>query len=219
MHVKFVNHQGEIELKKILKSLLGVTISAIGIAAVLNSGLGCFSITAANVALSNWFGFSIGTANFITEGAMLAYATYKKEGVGWTAIFSATVGSVMIDIFNAIIPLHPLSVIGLVLLPLGLAFEGSAGLGETGSNMMLTAILKNSKRNFSVSFLRTVLEVSALIIGFLGARDLITPFTVIVSFGFGTLMQFIYKLVKFEPDKTEHKFIISKERFNNEKTI
>lgn len=200
-------------MKKILKSLLGVTISALGISAVLNSGLGCFPITAANVAISNWLGISIGAANFLTEGLMLGYATYKKEGVGWTAIFSATVGSVMIDIFNLIIPLHPLSVIGLILLPLGLAWEGSAGLGETGSNMMLTAILKNSKRKLSVSFLRTTIEVGALFIALLGARELITPFTIIISFGFGTLMQFIYKLVKYQPKEIEHKFIISKERF------
>lgn len=200
-------------MKKILKSLLGVTISALGISAVLNSGLGCFPITAANVAISNWLGISVGAANFLTEGLMLGYATYKKEGVGWTAIFSATVGSVMIDIFNLIIPLHPLSVIGLILLPLGLAWEGSAGLGETGSNMMLTAILKNSKRKLSVSFLRTTIEVGALFIALLGARELITPFTIIISFGFGTLMQFIYKLVKYQPKETEHKFIISKERF------
>lgn len=207
--------------KKILKSLFGVTVSSIGIAAVLNCGLGCFPITAMNVAISNWLPISVGMANFITEGAMLAYATYKGEGVGWTAIFSATVGSVMLDLFLPIIPLHPLSVIGLVLLPLGLAFEGSSGLGETGSNMMLTAILKSwkGKNKPSVSMVRTAIEVSALVIGFLGARNLITPFTIAVSFGFGTLMQWIYKLVGFKPDNTEHKFIISKERLNNEETI
>lgn len=211
MHVKFVNHQGEIELKNILKSLFGVAISALGIAAVLNSNLGCFSMTSMSVAFSNWFGFSIGMANFIIESLMLAYATYKGEGVGLTAIFSATFGSLMIDVFHAILPFHSLTVLGLVLLPLGFALQGQAGLGETGSNMMLTAILKSS--NKSVSFIRTTIEVVALIIGFFGARDLITPFTVVLSFGFGTLMQFIYKLVKYQPANIEHKFIISKERF------
>ena len=93
--------------KRLFNLVSGITVSSIGIACVLNSGLGCFSLTAANTALTNWFGISLSMAGMIMEGLMLLYATYKGEGIGLTAIINATFGSIAMDLFHLILPKSP----------------------------------------------------------------------------------------------------------------
>ena len=194
--------------KKLTTLLLGNTLASLGITCVIKAGLGVFPGTAANIALSNWFGISIGMASMLVELVMLAIATYKGEGIGVTAIVNATYGSLMIDVFNAILPSHPIMVVGLILLPLGWSFMGRAALADTGSNVLTNALVKQTGK--SIGFIRNVIETSFLLIGLLGARDHITIFTFILSFGFGYLMQIVYKLVKYNPTKIKHSFIIKR---------
>ena len=194
--------------KRAMTLLLGNTIASLGITCVIKAGLGVFPGTAANIAISNWLGISIGMASMLVETLMLAIATYKGEGIGITAIVNATYGSLMIDVFNAILPSHPIMVVGLVLLPLGWSFMGRAALADTGSNVLTNALVKQTGK--SISTIRNMIETSFLVIGLLGARNQITILTFILSFGFGYLMSFIYKLVHYNPTEIKHKFIIKR---------
>jgi uncharacterized membrane protein YczE len=192
--------------QRLIKLVLGNTLASFAISCVVKAEFGCFSTTAANAALASWFGISIGMAGMIVELIMLAIATYKGEGIGWTSIINATYGSLMIDVFLAILPESPFMLSGLMLLPIAWAIMGSVGLGENGGNTLMNAILKHT--NLNITVVRGVQEFILLLIGFIGARNMVTIFTVVLVFGLGPLLEVVYKWLGFDPTTVEHKYLI-----------
>ena len=160
------------------------------------------------MALANWFGITVGTAGMILEIIMLLLATYLGEGIGLTSIMNAVYGSLMIDVFNFIMPSSPLMAIGILIIPFGWVLMGRAGFGDTGSNILMNALLK--KYGLSISFMRGIQEVVFLSLGLLGAREYVTWFTIALTFGLGYLLQICYKLVKYDPTKIKHSFLIKR---------
>ena len=167
-------------MKRMTSLLVGNTIASLGISMLIKSGLGCFALTAGNMALANWFGITVGTAGMILEVIMLLTATYLGEGIGLTSIVNAVYGSVMIDIFNFILPSNPLMIIGLLIIPFGWVLMGRAAYGDTGSNILMNALLK--KYGLSISLMRGTQEVVFLSLGLLGAREYVTWFTIALTF-------------------------------------
>lgn len=192
--------------QRLIKLILGNTLASFAISCVVKAGFGCFSTTAANAALSSWFGISIGMAGMLVELIMLAIATYKGEGIGWTSIINATYGSLMIDVFLAILPESPFMLLGLMLLPIAWATMGSVGLGENGGNTLMNAILKHT--NLNITVVRGVQEFILLLIGFIGARNMVTIFTVVLVFGLGPLLEVVYKWLGFDPTTVKHQYLI-----------
>lgn len=195
-------------MKKLTSLFVGNTIASLGISMLIKSGLGCFALTAGNIALANWFGITVGTAGMILELIMLLLATYLGEGIGLTSIVNAIYGSLMIDVFNLIIPSNPLMVLGILIIPFGWVLMGRASFGDTGSNILMNALLK--KYGLSISIMRGIQEVVFLLLGILGARNYVTWFTIVLTFGLGYLLQIVYKLVKYDPTEIKHSFLIKR---------
>ena len=195
-------------MKRMTSLLVGNTMASLGISMLIKSGLGCFALTAGNMALANWTGITVGFAGMIIEVIMLLLATYLGEGIGWTSIINAVYGSVMIDVFNLIIPANPFMILGLLIIPFGWVLMGRAGFGDTGSNILMNALLK--KYGFSISFMRSIQEAVFFSLGLLGARNCITWLTIVLTFGLGYLLQFCYGLVKYDPTEIKHSFIIKR---------
>jgi uncharacterized membrane protein YczE len=187
---------------------IGNTLASFAITCVINAGFGFFSVTAANMATANWFHLTVGITGMILELIMLMIATSLGEGVGLTSIVNATYGSILIDVFMCILPKSPFMILGLILLPIAWAMMGSVGLGENGSNTLMNAILKHT--NLNISTVRGIQEFILLVIGFLGARETVTVFTIILVFGLGPLLQIVYKWIGFDPTIVEHKYLIKK---------
>ena len=137
-------------IKKIMTLLLGCTIASFSIACVINSGLGCFALTAANMSIANMTGLSLGTVGMIVDLSLLSIATYKGEGIGVTALVNATYCSYAIDIFHTILPTHPLMVLGLLIIPLGWGLMGRVGLGDTASNLVMNIFARETKFNLGI---------------------------------------------------------------------
>jgi uncharacterized membrane protein YczE len=188
--------------------LVGNTIASLGISMLIKSSLGCFALTAGNIALANWCGITVGIAGMIIEVIMLLLATYLGEGIGLTSIVNAIYGSIMIDVFNLIIPIHPIMVLGILIIPFGWVLMGRAGFGDTGSNILMNALLK--KYGLSISFMRGIQETVFLLLGILGAREYVTWFTIVLTFGLGYLLQFCYKIVRYDPTSINHSFLIKR---------
>lgn len=195
-------------MKRMTSLLVGNTIASLGISMLIKSGLGCFALTAGNMALANWFGITVGTAGMILELIMLLLATYLGEGIGLTSIVNAIYGSIMIDVFSFILPSNPLMIIGLLIIPFGWVLMGRAAYGDTGSNILMNALLK--KYGLSISLMRGIQEIVFLSLGLLGAREYVTWFTIALTFGLGYLLQICYKLVKYDPTKIKHSFLIKR---------
>ena len=195
-------------MKRMTSLLVGNTIASLGISMLIKSGLGCFALTAGTIALANWFGITVGTAGMILEIIMLLLATYLGEGIGLTSIVNAVYGSVMIDVFSFILPSNPLMILGLLIIPFGWVLMGRAAYGDTGSNILMNALLK--KYGLSISFMRGIQEVVFLSLGLLGARQYVTWLTIALTFGLGYLLQFCYGLVKYDPTEINHSFLIKR---------
>lgn len=195
-------------MKRMTSLLVGNTMASLGISMLIKSGLGCFALTAGNMAIANWFGITVGIAGMILEVIMLLLATYLGEGIGLTSIVNAVYGSIMIDVFNLIVPTSSFMIIGLLIIPFGWVLMGRAGFGDTGSNILMNALLK--RYGLSISFMRSIQEVVFLSLGLLGAREYVTWLTIALTFGLGYLLQFCYGLVKYDPTKIKHSFIIKR---------
>ena len=195
-------------MKRMTSLLVGNTIASLGISMLIKSSLGCFALTAGNIALANWCGITVGTAGMVIEVIMLLLATYLGEGIGLTSIVNAIYGSIMIDVFNLIIPVHPIMVLGILIIPFGWVLMGRAGFGDTGSNILMNALLK--KYGLSISFMRGIQEAVFLLLGILGAREYVTWFTIVLTFGLGYLLQFCYKIVRYDPTSINHSFLIKR---------
>ena len=193
-------------MKKILRLIFGIILSSFAITMVINAGLGVFPITSANLALSNWLGVSMGVAGMLVELTMLIIAYKMGEGLTLTGILNATVGSLLIDVWSLILPKSPIMILGIFLLPIAWFFSSGAGLGDTNQNLVQNAILKRTNKN--IGFVRMCQEVLFMGLGLLGAREYISPLTIILSLGFGYIIQFEYKLLKYEPQKVKHSFLI-----------
>ena len=196
---------------KYIKLLCGQLVASFGIACVLKASIGVFPVSGTNLAISNWFGISYGLANSVVEICMMLYAMYRGERIGWATLLNGFVGGFIVDGFVYILPSLPLTfrvimaIIGLVLLPFGYAIIGSCGLGECGSCMFQTALQKQFSK--STGFIRNCMEIIFLLISLLGARNSITWFSIVLSLTFGTVMNTIYKLVKYEPTKVVQNYI------------
>lgn len=193
-------------IKKLIKLLFGVLLSSFGITCVIHAQLGVFPITSANIALTNWLGISIGVSGMLVELVILGLALYLGEGLSFTGIVNATIGSLLIDLWNPILPYHPLMVLGILLLPIAWYLSGSVGLGDTNQNLLTNAILKRT--NKSMGLVRGCQEVLFMVIGLIGGKGCVTPLTVILSLFFGKIMSVEYKLLGYRPEEVQHKFII-----------
>lgn len=192
---------------KYVKLALGQTLASLGIAMVINSNLGVFPVTACNIGVSNLLGVSFGVANMLVELLMIAYSLYKKEGIGLATVINAVVGGFLIDWFKVMLPVGWFMVVGLLLLPVGWAMIGSCGLGEPASNILMRALMKQF--NKSVAVIRTAEEVMFAVVGIIGGAP-VTVFTVVLSVGFGSVVSYVYKLMKYNPTEVQHKNIIGR---------
>lgn len=193
-------------MKRFLRLISGIILSSFSITMVIHAQLGVFPITSMNMAFANWFGISIGVSGLLLELCILIAAYYMGEGLTLTGIINATIGSLLIDLWDIILPYHPFMILGVLLLPIAWYFSGSAGFGDTNQNLLTNAILKRT--NKSMGFVRMCQEVLFVILGLLGARNQVTFLTIVLSLGFGYIMQFEYKLLRYNPDKVEHQFLI-----------
>ena len=193
---------------KFIKFIIANTIASFSIVCVINAGLGCFSQTACNIAISNIFGISVGTAGFLIELLLfsIAFIIDKDSKIGWGSIINATYGSLLIDVFMYLLPKSPLLIIGIFLLPIAWANMERASIGTTGSNTLMNAILKKTK--FNITVVRGVQEFILLLIGFLGASSYVTPFTIVLVFTLGPLLQIVYKWIHFDPTTIKHTYLI-----------
>ena len=195
---------------RLLKLFVGNTIASFAITCVLKANFGCFATTAMNMAFHNWFGISIGMAGFIVEAIILLILLKLKEGLGLTALVNMSFGSFMIDVFNAILPTSPYMLLGLPLIAIGWALMGMAGFGDTNNNLLMNALLKRMKRGIGI--VRAIEECSFLAIGFIGS-NCVTWFTLVLSLFLGYMLQFIYKIIGYNPIEIEHQYLIGgKER-------
>lgn len=193
-------------IQRIILTIIGGAISAFGIASLINSGLGCFGITAAYLGLSKVTGIPFSMISLIIEGLMLVYVCYKGEGVGISSILACSYVSILVDVFKVILPSHPIMIVFGICTMLGWAITAIGALGEGATNILTTTLVKQTGK--SVSYIRTIIELCYYVVAYLFAREQITFVTIILVFATGKITDIFYKLFKYDPVNVKHDYII-----------
>ena len=163
-------------------------------------GLGETLLVTANIGVSPWFvlhqglsfktGYTIGMTTFIVSVIVLLlwFPLKQKPGIG--TILNAILISIVIDLSLPFLPkpdnflLQLLQVIfGILIIGIGSGFYLAANLGPGPRDGLMTGI--NKQTNLSFSLIRTILELSAVGIGFyLGGIVGIGTFLYAIGIGF-----------------------------------
>ena len=194
-------------MNKYIKLGIGLILQALGIALVISSGT-TFAITSFNQGISNTFLISYGTASMLVELMTIAINYCFKEKIGLTTVASAVLNGYLVDMFLLLVPTISLSLIylpfGAIIMGTGFYFMTVSGMGNSSSNGLMNVFQKLTGK--SVGLIRTIEDVSFMALGFL-LGGTVNIGTLILTFGFGYLLNFIYRLFKFDPTKVQHQYL------------
>tara|TARA_Y100001980_G_C14449294_1_gene233579 strand:+ start:179 stop:853 length:675 start_codon:yes stop_codon:yes gene_type:complete len=179
-------------------------------------GIGEGLLITANIGVSPWFvlhqglsfktGYSIGLTTFIVSVIILILWIPLKEKPGIGTILNAILISIVIDISLFILP-YPKNflfqliqvIIGILIIGVGSGYYLCSSLGAGPRDGLQLALARQT--NQSLVLVRTILEVSAVLLGFIlggivGIGTLIYAIAIGYSVSFGLfLMQIIYKKI------------------------
>ena len=179
-------------------------------------GIGEGLLITANIGVSPWFvlhqglsfktGYSIGLTTFIVSVIILILWIPLKEKPGIGTILNAILISIVIDISLFILP-YPKNfffqliqvIIGILTIGVGSGYYLCSSLGAGPRDGLQLALARQT--NKSLVLIRTILEVSAVLLGFIlggivGIGTLIYAIAIGYSVSFGLfLMQIIYKKI------------------------
>ena len=196
--------------KRVMLTIIGGAISAFGIASLINSGLGCFGITAAYLGLSKTTGIPFSVISLLVEGLMLVYVCYKGEGIGLSSILACSYVSVLIDVFKVILPSHPLMICFGICTMIGWAITAIGELGEGATQLLTTVLVKETGK--SVSFIRTIIEICYYVVAIITAWEHLSILTLILVFVTGKILSVCYKIFKYDPASVIHSYLIQIKR-------
>ena len=179
-------------------------------------GIGEGLLITANIGVSPWFvlhqglsfktGYTIGLTTFIVSVIILILWIPLKEKPGIGTILNAILISIVIDISLFILP-YPKNfllqliqvIIGILTIGVGSGYYLCSSLGAGPRDGLQLALARQT--NQSLVLIRTILEVSAVLLGFIlggivGIGTLIYAIAIGYSVSFGLfLMQIIYKKI------------------------
>lgn len=204
----------KISMKRTIRLILGLFLYA----------LGSFLTIQANIGLAPWEAFSMGITYMthisygnivvITGFIIIAIDFELKEKIGFGTILNAILIGKFVDLiqFVNIIPMMSNLGLGLLMLLLGLLvicigsyFYIGASLGCGPRDALMVALGKRMPK-VPIGAIRTLIEGTVLIIGWLlGAK--IGIGTIISVFGIGLILQFTFKLLRFDVKNIKHESV------------
>ena len=198
-------------MKNVLKLISGQVLTGFSVALVVLSSFGSFAITTCNIGMSNLTGLSLGVISMIIELCIIGFNYINGEKCGLCTLCNAIFGGFIIDFFlntivaptNIVIRLL-FAVFGTVLLAVSSYLTSSSGYGQQSTNALMTVLLRKTKK--PIRLVRTCEEIMFMIVGLIG-RGGVGLFTLILSVSFGVVMDFVFKVLKFNPEETEHKYL------------
>ncbi|MBC8059081.1 MAG: hypothetical protein H7Y18_00245 [Clostridiaceae bacterium] len=201
-------------MKRIIRLIFGLFLYA----------LGSFLTIQANIGLAPWEAFSMGGTYLthisygnvvvITGFIIIAIDFVFKEKIGFGTIVNAILIGKFVDLiqFVNIIPRMSNFGLGLLMLLLGLLvicigsyFYIGASLGCGPRDALMVALGKRMPK-VPIGAIRALIEGIVLIIGWLlGAK--IGIGTIISVFGIGLILQFTFKLLRFDVKNIKHESV------------
>ncbi|EHQ90258.1 YczE/YyaS/YitT family protein [Desulfosporosinus youngiae] len=210
-------------IQKLIRLFMGLFLYAIGIVLTINANLGLSPWDVFHQGITFLFGITMGQATIAVGILIIIISSVLGERLGWGTLFNMFFIGYFMDLImlNHLIPISNNAVSGLMMMFLGMIIIGiasyfyiGAGIGSGPRDGLMIALTKKTHK--SVRFIRNSLEINALLIGYLlgGYAGL---GTLIMSIALGYIMQFEFKLLKFDINSIQHRFIDDDVRLLREK--
>ncbi|AFQ44617.1 putative membrane protein [Desulfosporosinus meridiei DSM 13257] len=214
-----------IMVQRIIRLFLGLFLFAVGIVLTINANLGLAPWDVFHQGIVYLTGITMGQASIGVGIILVIINAALGERVGWGSLGNMLFIGLFMDLImlNYLIPIAADLVSGLIMMFLGMFIVGvasyfyiGAGLGSGPRDGLMIALTK--KTNRSVRFIRNSIEISALIVGYL-LGGFVGIGTLIMSVALGYIIQFIFKLFRFNVKQVQHRFIDDDVRFLRQKFL
>ncbi|WP_148275287.1 YczE/YyaS/YitT family protein [Desulfosporosinus meridiei] len=212
-------------VQRIIRLFLGLFLFAVGIVLTINANLGLAPWDVFHQGIVYLTGITMGQASIGVGIILVIINAALGERVGWGSLGNMLFIGLFMDLImlNYLIPIAADLVSGLIMMFLGMFIVGvasyfyiGAGLGSGPRDGLMIALTK--KTNRSVRFIRNSIEISALIVGYL-LGGFVGIGTLIMSVALGYIIQFIFKLFRFNVKQVQHRFIDDDVRFLRQKFL
>ena len=173
--------------RRLPRLVLGLLLCGTGVALMIDADLGLAPWDVLHQGISKHSGIAIGTVAIIVGFAVLLMWIPLRERYGYGTLLNVVLIGLTIDVLLAVLPDHPPMAVRVTFLLVGTSLFGpgsgfyiGAGMGPGPRDGLMTAL---AARGYSVRMVRTVLEVSVLVIGFVlggsvGVGTLLFAFTI-----------------------------------------
>lgn len=199
--------------QKLIRLFIGLFLFAVGIVLTINADLGLSPWDVFHQGISHITGITMGQAS-IAVGIMLVILNAALgERLGWGTLCNMLFIGLFMDflMLNRLIPIYEGIVPGVIMMLLGMAVIGvasyfyiGAALGSGPRDGLMIALTKKTSK--SVRFIRNAIESSALIAGYL-LGGYVGIGTLIMAIALGYIIQFTFKVLKFDVSSVQHRCI------------
>lgn len=212
-------------IKRTGRLLFGLFLYSLGLTLSIQANVGLAPWDAFGMGVSNLTGISYGNISILTGIVILiVVAGFLKEKIGMGTILNTILIGIMVDIMQSIhlIPFMNNFFLGILMLllsqiivSLATYFYIGAGMGCGPRDTLMVALGKMFPK-VPIGAIRGSIEGTVLLIGFiLGAKVGIG--TIIAVFGISFILQYTFKLLKFDIKAVVHENIF--ETFLNLKAV
>jgi len=200
-------------VQRFIRLFVGLFLFAVGIVLTINANLGLSPWDVFHQGITYLTGITMGQASIGVGIILVMINAFLGERLGWGSLCNMFFIGLFMDLImlNHIIPISNKVVSGLIMMFLGMFIIGLASyfyigaeLGSGPRDGLMIALTKRTNR--SVRFIRNSIEISALIVGYL-LGGFVGLGTLIMSVVLGYIIQFIFKLFKFNVNHIQHRFI------------
>ena len=182
--------------------LLGLILFGVGETLLITANQGVSPWTVLAQGFSFQLNLSIGVTTFIVSIAVLFFWYPLKQKPGLGTLLNVILISIVIDLSTPILPYPKTffyqiiqSIIAVLIVGIGSGFYLTANLGPGPRDGLMTGLQKLT--NQPIALIRTVLEVSAVLIGFYFG-GVVGIGTLLFAFGIGPAVSFgIFIVMKF----------------------
>lgn len=201
--------------QRTVRLIFGLFLYALGSYLSIQANIGLAPWDAFSMGVSKVSGVSFGNVVIFTGIAIIVLDVFLKEKIGVGTILNAIMIGQFIDLLRYIdiLPLMsnmwigiPMLLLGQVSISLGSYFYIGAKMGCGPRDTLMVALGKRMPKA-PIGVVRGLIEGTVLIIGWLlGAK--IGIGTVIAVFGISFILQYTFKLLKFDVKGIEHENIV-----------
>lgn len=199
--------------KQFIRVFIGLFILATGMVFTINANLGLAPWDIFHQGLAKTIGITMGQANIIVAFFIVLLDIVLGQNIGWATVINMLTLGVFIDLImlNNLLPQASSSFVGVTFLLLGLFIQGyglymyvSAKMGAGPRDGLMFVLTKKTGK--SVRVIKSLIEIVAVVVGItLGGKFGIG--TVILALLGGSVFQIVFRVVKFDSNKVDHRYI------------